>query len=57
MGASMIAFLFAIGGATWVYNKFMNTTGNNTKSAITISVIAFVFIFLIIWSALSLVIK
>lgn len=54
MEAWVIAFLFAIGGATWVYSKMMRTTGNNTGAVMVVAGLAFAFIFLIAWSALTL---
>jgi len=53
MESWMIAILFAVGGATWVYTKMMRTTGNNTSSVLVVSGLAFVFLFLVSWSALS----
>jgi hypothetical protein len=57
MPSWVIAFLFAIGGATWVYSKLMRSTGNNTSSVLVASGIAFLFLFLILWSVLSFFVK
>ncbi len=42
MGMSnfLIAFLFSIGAATWIYNKTYSRTGGNTKSAIIVAAAA-----------------
>jgi hypothetical protein len=54
MAPWVIAFLFAIGGATWIYTKMMRTTGNNTSSVLVVAGMAAIFIFLVVWSALTM---
>lgn len=34
MSNVLIAFLVGASAAAWTYNKFMKTTGNNTRNAI-----------------------
>lgn len=54
MSAAVISFLMAIGVAAWVYNKFMNSTGNNTKSAATGAGITGLLVFILMMVVLSL---
>lgn len=30
----LIAFLVSVGATAWIYNKFMRSTGGNTKNAL-----------------------
>jgi multidrug transporter EmrE-like cation transporter len=49
--ASWIAgLLFAAGASAWIYNVLMKQTGSNTKASIIVTVIAFIFCFVIFWS-------
>jgi len=53
MSAVWISLMFAAGAATWIYTKFMRSSGNNTKqSAIAagISALAIFFVFLTVFN-------
>jgi len=45
MGNGIIAFLVAISASVWIYSKVMRSSGNNTKSSITVAVISGLCIF------------
>jgi hypothetical protein len=47
MGAAVIALMLSVGSAAWVYSKFMNSTGNNTKTALTAAGVVGVILFVI----------
>jgi hypothetical protein len=47
MSESVIALMLSVGAGAWVYNKFMNTTGNNTKTALTAAGVVGVILFII----------
>lgn len=34
MAGWIIGLLVAVSAGTWIYNKFMHTTGNNTKTSV-----------------------
>lgn len=53
MSPPVVALLFALGFATWVYSKVMRTTGGNTKNSVTVAAIAGLFGFV----ALLLILK
>lgn len=52
MSNGFIAFLFAIGVATWIGNKFYKRTGGNTQKSVVGGGIAGVIAFLIFLSIL-----
>lgn len=52
MSNAFIAFLFAIGIATWVGNKFYKRTGGNTQKSIGGAAIAGVIAFLLFLTVL-----
>jgi len=49
MGPVVVALLLAIGASTWIYSKFMRTTGNNGRSSIVAAGVAGLFIFGLAW--------
>jgi|AntRauTorckE6833_2_1112554.scaffolds.fasta_scaffold08087_3 hypothetical protein len=55
MSNGIIAFLLGISIATWVYSKFMRSTGGNSQSAITGAVTIAVVVFLIAFTLLNLI--
>lgn len=55
MGNGLISLLFAVGLATWIYTKLMRSTGGNQKSAITASAVSGVFVFIVFFTALSMI--
>lgn len=34
MGPFLISLIVGVSASAWIYNKFMNSTGGNTKSAL-----------------------
>lgn len=54
MSAAVISFLMAIGVAAWVYNKFMNTTGNNSQTALIGGGVVGVLVFIVMMIILSM---
>lgn len=48
MSYGVIAFLVAIGAATWIYTKLMRYTGGNTKSAVIAAAVSGVLIFALV---------
>lgn len=52
MSNGLIAFLFAIGAATWVGNKFYKRTGGNNQKSIGGGLVAGVFAFLLMMTIL-----
>ncbi len=55
MAAWLAALLFAVGGSAWLYSAMMKQTGSNTKASITLTLVGFVFLFVIFWSILDFV--
>ncbi len=55
MGNGVIAFLMAIGTATWVYSKFYRRTGGNNQSAVTGAAIVGVLVFIIAFTLLGFI--
>lgn len=55
MASWLAALLFAIGGSAWLYNVIMKQTGSNTKASLTLTAIAFLFLFVVFWSILDFV--
>jgi hypothetical protein len=53
MPPALVAFLFAVGFATWVYSKVQRSTGGNTQNSLVVSGIAAVFGFVILLIILS----
>lgn len=54
MSALLIAFLFAAGGATWIYNKMYSRTGGNTQNALIIAGVSGGLLFLVMLIILSI---
>lgn len=54
MSNVVVALIAAIGASAWIYSKLYRSTGNNNKSAITASVLAFVLIFLFLWLLMNM---
>jgi predicted ABC-type exoprotein transport system permease subunit len=48
MSNSVVGLLVALGLSAWIYSKVMKTTGNNTQSALTVSAISGVLIFIVV---------
>jgi len=57
MGNGLIAFLVAISASVWIYSKVMRSSGNNTKSAVTVAVISGFCIFVVALLLLKLIPK
>jgi|GraSoiStandDraft_1057264.scaffolds.fasta_scaffold172029_2 hypothetical protein len=55
MGKGLIAFLVAIGGGTWIYNKFMKYTGNITQRAVIAAVASGIVIFFAMFIVLGVI--
>ncbi len=55
MTNGVVAFLLAIGSATWVYQKFYRSTGGNTQNSLVGAGIVGAVIFIIAFSLLSLI--
>lgn len=55
MGNGVIAFIVALSGSVWIYGKLMRSTGNNTQSALTATVILAVCIFAVAFLLLKLI--
>lgn len=53
MGSVIIALLLAVGAATWIYAKFMRTTGSNSRTSLVAAGVAGIFIFLLTWAITS----
>ncbi len=53
MSNGLIAFLIALGSATWIYNKFMQRTGSLTQRSLTVAGISGLFIFFVVWLILG----
>jgi hypothetical protein len=53
MPPAVVALLFGAGVSVWVYTKVMRTTGGNTKNALVVSAIIFVFSFIGFWLILN----
>lgn len=54
MSNSVVAFIASLGAAAWIYNRFMNTTGGNTKSSLTTAAVSGVSIFIFLLLLLSM---
>lgn len=52
MGNGLIAFLFALGAAAWIGNKFYGRTGGNTQKSLGAAAITGVLAFLIMLTIL-----
>jgi hypothetical protein len=52
MSDTVIAFLVAIAGGTWVYSKFLRRTGNNTKNSLVaaaaVAIVLFIFLLIVL---------
>ncbi|HPD99290.1 MAG TPA: hypothetical protein PLJ04_03345 [Candidatus Saccharibacteria bacterium] len=55
MASWVAALLFAIGGSAWLYNVVMKQTGSNTRASIVVTILGFVFMFVIFWSVFDFV--
>jgi hypothetical protein len=55
MTNGVIAFLAAIGVATWVYTKFNRSTGGNAQSAIVGSGVVGVIVFILVFTLLRFI--
>ncbi|MEO8785102.1 MAG: hypothetical protein ABI221_02170 [Candidatus Saccharimonadales bacterium] len=55
MSSIFIALLLALGAGTWIYSKLIRSTGGNTRSAATGSIISAVLIFLAAWYLVGLI--
>lgn len=53
MSNALIALLVSLGGCAWVYGKMMRKTGNNNQSALTVTAMLGVFMFVIVWFILG----
>lgn len=56
MSAALLAFMFGIGASVWIFTKLQNKTGyGNQKNAIIGSAVAFVLIFLVVFSIFKMI--
>ena len=55
MSNFLIALLFSLGAATWIYSKMMNRTGGNTKDSLISAGVSAVAIFIFILVVLGFV--
>lgn len=55
MSNFLIAFLFAGGGGTWIYNKMHSRTGGNTQHALIVAGASGVILFLFMLVVLSII--
>lgn len=55
MSNVLIAFLVSISATAWIYNKFMRSTGGNTKNAVISAAVAGVAIFIFMLLVLMLI--
>jgi hypothetical protein len=55
MPSWIAALLFAVGGSAWLYSVIMKQTGSNTKASLTLTVIGFLFLFVIFWSVFDFI--
>jgi hypothetical protein len=55
MSNALVAFLFSLGFAAWVYAKTMRSTGNNTKTALITAGASALVAFLILNTILGLI--
>jgi hypothetical protein len=55
MSDFMIAFLAAVGGATWLYAKMQRSTGGNTTNSVVVAAGAGIVIFLAMITFLGIV--
>jgi len=49
MSAVLIALLIGLGGGAWLYNRFMNSTGNNTRNSLMAAALCGGLIFLVVY--------
>ena len=54
MGKGLISLFVAVGATTWIYNKFMRTTGNLTQRSLVAAGFAGFIIFLVMYLLLGL---
>ena len=55
MSNVLIAFLVSISATAWIYNKFMRSTGGNTKNAVISAAVAGIAIFIFMLLVLMLI--
>ena len=55
MSNFLIAILFSLGSATWIYSKMMNRTGGNTKDSLISASVSAVAIFIFILVVLGFI--
>lgn len=51
----LIAFLVSVGATAWIYNKFMRSTGGNTKNSVVSAAVAGAAIFIFMLLALMFI--
>jgi hypothetical protein len=49
MSKFVIALLFSLGAGTWIYTKLQRYSGNNTKQSLIGSLVAGVFLFIVLF--------
>ncbi|MCA9337631.1 hypothetical protein KC951_02895 [Candidatus Saccharibacteria bacterium] len=57
MSNVLIAFLVSISATAWIYNKFMRSTGGNTKNAVISAAVAGIAIFIFMLLVLMLIVS
>jgi len=55
MASWMAALIFVVGASAWLYNIMMKQTGNNAKTSVIVSGIAFVFLLVLFWTILDFI--
>lgn len=55
MGAGIISLLVTLSAGTWIYTKLQRRSGNNTKQSVVASGVAALFVFIVVFSVLTLV--
>jgi len=57
MSNGLIAFLITLGAVTYLYNRFMRTTGGNSKSALITSGSIGILLFIVLLYLINLIPK
>lgn len=57
MSSFMIAFLVSLGSGAWIYSKLMNSTGGDTKTAVSGAVASGIALLIVLWILLKMFAK
>ena len=55
MSNTVVALLFSLGAATWVYGRFMRTTGSNTKNSLIAAVAIGILLFIVLYFVMGFI--